>query len=68
MNRVLVFDYRLDENEISGAGSAAAGPAAPTAAHSSRPLHGNNYELSEFDARGPSGPTYRYDFSAHAIT
>lgn len=49
----------LDENEISGA-------AVPTA-HSSRPLHGNNYELSElteFDARGP---TYRYDLP-HAIT
>lgn len=49
--------FRLDENEISGA--------AATAAVSSRPLHGNNYELSEFDARGP---TYRYDFIPHAIT
>lgn len=49
--------FRLDENEISGAA------AAPTA-HSSRPLHGNNYELSEFDARGP---TYRYE-RPHAIT
>lgn len=54
------LSVHLDENEISGA-------AAPPTAHSSRPLHGNNYELSElteFDARGP---TYRYDLP-HAIT
>lgn len=38
----------LDDIEISGGA---------TASHSGRPLHGNNYELSEFDARG-SG--YRY--------
>lgn len=41
----------LDEGEISGGASATL---------SGRPLHGNNYELSEFDTRGP---TYRYDLS-----
>lgn len=38
----------IDEGEISGGASAT---------HTGRPLHGNSYELSEFDARGP---TYRY--------
>lgn len=38
-----------DENEII-VGASTTQP--------NRPLHGNNYELTEFDARGP---TYRYD-------
>ncbi|XP_031637375.1 uncharacterized protein LOC116349882 isoform X2 [Contarinia nasturtii] len=46
-NNQLNLCSEQDEGEIS---------VGATATHSGRPLHGNSYELSEFDARGP---TYR---------